>query len=67
MAYNDIKAVKRTLVVGGDYIPCEEAEATHWLIEIGFDGNRGVLVLPSRRTADACLKHFVSPYESGKI
>ena len=67
MAYNDIRPVKKTTVVGGDYIHCEEHEATHWLIEIGFDGNDGFLVLPSRKSAEACFKVFVSPYEQGKI
>lgn len=67
MAYNDICPVNKTRVVGGDYIPCDEQAATHWLIEIGFDGNDGFLVLPSRKAAEACFKAFVSPYEQGKI
>lgn len=67
MAYNEIQAVKRTSIVGGDYVPCGESEATHWLIEIGFDGNDGALILPSRKAAEACFQHFVGPYERGQI
>lgn len=67
MAYNDIQPVKKTTVVGCDYIPCDEASATHWLIEIGADGNDGILILPSREAARACFDSFVIPYEEGKI
>ena len=66
MAYTDIQPVKKTMVVGGDYIPCEEHEATHWLIKIGFDGNDGFLILPSREAAEECFNAFVIPYEQGK-
>lgn len=67
MAYNDIKPVKETKLVGRDYVPCDEHEATHWLIEIGFDGAGGFLILPSRKAAEACFKAFVLPYERGLI
>lgn len=67
MAFNDIRPVRKMMVVGCDYIPCDEHDATHWLIEIGFDGNDGFLILPSREAAEACFKAFVSPYERGTI
>ena len=67
MAYTDILPVRRTEFVACDYTPCDENEATHWLIKIGFDGNNGVLVLPTKESAIACMKYFVKPYEQGKL
>jgi hypothetical protein len=67
MAYNDITPVKKAGIVGTAYIQCNEDEATHWVIEVGFDGNCGELVLPSRKAAESCMELFVSPYERGEI
>jgi hypothetical protein len=67
MAYNEIQPAKKTSVVGGDYIPCDESEATHWIIEVGWDGNEGVLILPSKKSAYACMEFLVHPYECGEI
>lgn len=39
MAYTEITPVKLTGVVGKSYVICKDQEATHWLIDIGFDGN----------------------------
>lgn len=67
MAYSEIIPVIKDGIVGTAYIMCGEQEATHWVIEIGFDGNCSKLVLPSRKAAEACMKNFVSPYEMGEI
>ena len=67
MAFSDIIPAKKVGIVGTAYIACEESEATHYIIRIGFDGNGGELVLPSLDAAKACMQHFIIPYEQGKI
>jgi len=51
----------------GIYVITLPEKATHWYIDIGFDGEEGQLYLPSKESADACMKHFVMPYECGDI
>jgi hypothetical protein len=67
MAYNQIKPVRLAGVLKSDYVECDEADATHWYISIGFDGNDGHLILPSRKAAEACMEHFVITCECGTI
>jgi hypothetical protein len=64
MAVSDPVPVRR--MQGIWYVTLPE-KATHWCIEVGFDGEEGELYLPSKESADACMKHFVIPYECGDI
>lgn len=67
MAFNEITPVKKVCGIGIAYIQCCEEEATHWIISVGFDGNYGELLLPSRKSAESCMDNFVSRYEAGEI
>ena len=64
MVYSEILPVKQH---GLAYAPCEEGSATHWQIEVGFSGNDGVLTLPCRESAEACMEHFIIPFECGDL
>jgi hypothetical protein len=64
MAFSEIEPVREYKCA---YIPCKESIATHWQIEIGAEGKDGLLVLPSKELAEACMKRFVIPMEVGEF
>lgn len=64
MAYTEIEPVRQYKCI---YIPCDKSAATHWQIEIGAEGKSGVLILPSKELAEACMEKFVFPMEDGTL
>lgn len=68
MSFSRIHPIKKKNgIFGMWHYDCTEKEASHFRIEVGFDGNEGELILPSRSSAEACFKAFVVPYERGEI
>ena len=63
---NTIYPVKKLEHPLPSFSPCNEKQATHWTIAISFDGNTGILIFPSRSSAEFCLQSFVIPYGRGE-